>query len=114
MEIRSMFVHYSEWNGKDSFRLIPITTECPFNEVLYDPENKVLMVISKDKKEKPMFIPALDKKGKTITSRRTKEIQEERQVMDMYYEYYIESITDIKDFITMFAINYNHTALNVL
>lgn len=108
-----MFIHWAEWHNSPSFRAIPITKDCPFNEVLYDPETKILMIIGQDKKEKPMFIPKLDRKGRTIVIKDNK-IQEERQIMDMYYEYYIESIEDIRDFIALFAINNDHPALSIL
>ncbi|NCD06169.1 MAG: hypothetical protein EOL97_08625 [Spirochaetia bacterium] len=109
-----MFIHNAEWHEKESFRLLPINLNCPYNEMLYDCENKVLMIISKDKKQKPMFIPAINKKGKTITLRRTKELQQERQIIEMYYEYFLEDMEDIKDMIDLVAVNNLHPILRIL
>ena len=109
-----MFIHSAEWHEKRSFRLLPITLDCPYNEILYDCENKVLMIISKDQKEKPMFIPSLDKKGNTITLRKTQKLQQERHIISMYYEYFIDDVEDIKSFVSSIATNIDHPILSIL
>lgn len=115
-ETKSMFVYSTDWYGRQTFRMLPMTIECPFNEVLYDPNTKVLAVISKDKKDKPQMLPKLTDKGQVIPVK-TSEGQhyiEERRIMETYYEYYIDNKTDIEKFIHLFAVNIDHPILNII
>jgi hypothetical protein len=48
---KSMMLITSAWGSKKTFKLIPISPECPYNEAIFDVDNKVLAVISKQKKE---------------------------------------------------------------
>ena len=87
---------------------MPINEDCIFNEAIFDPEQKVLAVISKDIKEKPMMMPSLNDRGDIIATKRAngeQGWQEQRVIIDAYYEYYIEDMSDIIAFIKMFAIN---------
>lgn len=115
-ETKCMFVYSTDWYGRKSFRMLPMTNECPFNEVLYDPNTRVLAVISKDKKDKPQMLPKLTDKGQVIPLK-TGEGQhyiEERRIMETYYEYYIDNKSDIEKFIQTFAVNTDHPALNII
>ena len=101
-------IYAAKWNDKQTFRLMPINEDCIFNEAIFDPEQKVLAVISKDIKEKPMMMPRLNDRGDIIPTKRAngeQGWQEQRIIMDAYYEYYIEDMSDIIAFIKMFAIN---------
>lgn len=116
---KSMFIYSTDWYGRKSFRMLPINEDCPFNEVIFDPNTNVLAVISKDKKEKPQMLPKLNDKGQVIALKSGSDASqsryvEERRIMETYYEYYIDSMSDIKAFIEMFAVNPDHTALDVL
>lgn len=117
---QSMFVYNTDWHGSKTFRMLPMDKNCPFNEVIYDPETKVLAVVSKEYKEKPQMFPKLTDKGNTILKKGTTDLDnsnsyvEERVIMDIYYEYYIDDIEDIKDFVNFFANNYNHKALDII
>ncbi|HOK59404.1 MAG TPA: hypothetical protein PK432_00295 [Candidatus Dojkabacteria bacterium] len=88
--ISKMLIYSAEWNGQPSFRLIPIMDNCPFMEVMYNPEDCILAVISKTKTN--------------IPSVKTKEGEDG----EVFYEYYIESKQDILDFIKTVAVNYPH------
>jgi hypothetical protein len=115
-ETKCMFVYSTDWYGRKSFRMLPLTAECPFNEVIYDPNTRVLAVISKDKKDKPQMLPKLTDKGQVIPLRNSEGAQyvEERRIMETYYEYYIDNKSDIERFIQMFAVNSDHDALNIV
>ena len=66
------------------------------------------MLISKDIKEKPMMMPRLNDRGDIIPTKRAngeQGWQEQRVILDAYYEYYIEDMSDILLFVKMFAIN---------
>lgn len=67
----------------DTFRMIPVRSDCPYNEAIFDPEKKILFVISKQKEENI---------AKIKNSSR-------------FYEYAIITHEDIKNFIDAFAVN---------
>ena len=117
--MKNMLIYSTDWYGSETFRMLPITEECPFNEVIFDPSTKVLAVISKDQKEKPQMMPKLNDKGQIIPLKVTTEngqakYVEERKMMDTYYEYYLDKTDDIKAFINHFAVNPEHTSTRVI
>jgi hypothetical protein len=117
--MNNMMIYSTDWYGSKSFRMMPITEDCPFNEVIFDPTTKVLAVISKDQKEKPQMMPKLNEKGQLIPLKVTVEngqpkYVEERRMMDTYYEYYLDQVDDIKAFINQFAINPEHSATAII
>jgi hypothetical protein len=116
IKYNNMMVYHALWHGQKSFRMMPLSEDCPFNEVLYNPIEKVLAVISKDQKEKPQLLPKLNEKGELVKNKpgSSNPWQEERRMMPAYYEYYIEDMSDIDYFIKCFAVNADHMALNVL
>ena len=115
---QSMMIYASDWNGKETFRMLPIDVDCPYNEVIYDPENKVLAIISKEFKEKPQLFPKMTPKGDIIVKRtddpEKKPYVEERLMMDTYYEYYIKDSEDIQLFIDYLAINFSHKLIKLI
>lgn len=97
----------STWNQAKTFRLIPISLDCPYNEAIYDPEQKILAVISKECKETFQMVPKFDDKGDVLQAKRVREngkpYAEERRALDTWYEYYVEEADDIKAFIEWFG-----------
>lgn len=111
----NMLVYSTDWYGKRTFRMLPLSQDCPFNEVIFDPNTKVLAVISKEFKEKPHMFPKLNATGKPMSGTGAfSEVLEERLVMDTYYEYYIDNLRDVKNFVNRFAINNDHEVLSVI
>ncbi len=109
----NMMIYAAKWNDTDTFRLIPLTADCPFNEAIYDPTEKVLAIISKDAKQKPMMMPKISDKGLPIQVKRpdgSLGLQEQRVILDAYYEYYISEKADIREFVEKFAVNPSHKA----
>ena len=43
----SMICVTSVWNGQESFKVIPLVENCPYVEMIYDPEASMLVIISK-------------------------------------------------------------------
>ena len=68
----------------DTFKMIPILSGCPYNEATYNPTNKVLYVVSKEKK---------------VTSMRS------NNPIEVYYQYFFTTRDEIKKFIEMFSTN---------
>ena len=102
-----MMLLKSTWNQTKTFRLIPISLDCPYNEAIYDPEQKILAVISKECKETFQMVPKFDDKGDVLQAKRVREngkpYAEERRALDTWYEYYVEEADDVKAFIEWFA-----------
>jgi len=106
--MNNMMIYAAKWNDKQTFRMLPTTNDCPFNEAIFDPEQRVLAVISKDSKDKPLMMPRLNDRGDLIQAKRASGEtgwQEQRIIMKSYYEYYIENFDDITEFVTLFAVN---------
>ncbi len=105
-----MLLVTSSWGKSKTFKMIPATQDCIYNEAIYDPENKVLALISKDKKESMHMLPKLNEFGDLVPMRvgkrsNGKDYAEERKMMETFYEYYIEDMDEIKEFVKMFAVN---------
>jgi len=106
----SMLLITSTWGQEKTFKMIPVTPQSPFNEAIYDPANKVLALVGKDKKETFHMMPKLNELGDPQTLKigkrdNGKSFAEQRVSLDTYYEYFIEEPTEITDFVKMFAIN---------
>ncbi len=107
---KSMLLVTSTWGSKKTFKLIPALSDCPYNEAIFDADNKVLAVISKEKKESLHMLAKLNEFGDPQTmkiGRRAngKDYAEERKTLETFYEYYVENVNEVENFIKMFAIN---------
>ena len=109
--MKSMILYKSGW-GTDTafhptFKMLPTTIDCPFNEVLFDPQSKILAVVGKEKKQAYRMLPKLNDKGRQVVAveKGVPIDVQERKLMENFYEYYIEDVEDIKNFINMFALN---------
>jgi hypothetical protein len=109
--MKNMMLYKSGWgtetNFQPTFKMIPLTQECPFNEVLYDPQNHILAIVGKEKKQAYRLIPKLNDKGKPVVAveKGTPVEVQERKLMENFYEYYLENEDDIEKFINTFASN---------
>lgn len=107
----TMMVVKSDWNGRKTFKMIPITINCPYVECIYDPESKVLAVIGLTKKNVFHMMPKLDDNGdivpRKVKSEGSKPYKEDRRTIETFQEYYIHDKEEIKFFVDLFAINAN-------
>lgn len=107
---RSMILITSTWQGRPTFKMIPTSLDCPYNEVLFDPDSKILAIVGKEKKQTFHMIPKLDNNGFPVLIKGAKAnmgdaYQKERKILDSYYEYFITEEAEIRDFINRAAIN---------
>lgn len=107
---KSMLLVTSTWGNRKTFRLIPATTESAYNEAIYDPEVGVLALIGKEKKESFQMMPKLTELGdpqvlKIGKRPNGKDYAESRQVLETYYEYYVENKDEITDLVNRLALN---------
>lgn len=105
----NMLLVKSSWNEGETFRMLPISADCPYVECIFDPSQKVFVVISKIVKTTLHMLPKLDDNGdpaplktKRLNGRMVKE---ERKQIETFQEYYVEDMTAIEDIINLFAVN---------
>lgn len=106
----SMRLITSSWGPAKTFKMIPVTKDCPYNEVIFDVQQKVLAIISKESKESLHMLPKLNEVGdvsrlKIGKKENGKDYAEERKALVTFYEYYIEDKAEIVDFIKDLAKN---------
>ena len=106
---KSMLIVKSEWNGDQTFRMIPAHKDCPYVECIFDPKSKMLAVIGNTRKNVFHMIPKLDDNGdvvmKKVKTDASKPYKEERRTVETFQEYYITEKDEIVSFTHMFAIN---------
>lgn len=93
------------WQGQKSFRLMPVSKDCPYTEGLYDPNGKVLVLISVLKKESFHMVQRLDDDGHPIPTKDRKNAKQERKLLETFTEYYITEKVEIEEAIKDHAVN---------
>jgi hypothetical protein len=92
----SMLLVNSTWNDKQTFRTLPVSDNCPYIECIWEPEQKILVVISKITKTAFHMVPKLDDNGDPISVKTKrpngKSFKEEKKSVETFQEYYIEDI----------------------
>lgn len=109
MSENTMMLVQSTWNDKQTFRLIPISNECPYVECIMDPDTKVFVIISRITKTTLHMLPKLDDNGDALPAKvkraNGRAVREERQKIETFQEFYIEDVTAITDLVELFAVN---------
>lgn len=109
MSDKTMILVRSSWNNTETMRMVPVTENCPYVECIWDPENKVFVIISKVTKTTMHMLPKLDDNGDPIAVKvprpNGRTIREERKTIETFQEYYLEDKNSIKDIINMHAVN---------
>lgn len=105
-----MLLVTGSWGNNKTFKMIPVTNECPYNEAIFDRDGKVLALIGKEKKQSFHMLPKLTDMGDVQTlkiGRRAngKDFAEERKALETYYEYYIENPEEIEQVVKSLAVN---------
>ena len=106
---KNMLLVTGYWQNGDTFKLLPLTKECPYSEVIYDPNTTLLVVISKLAKPQFQMVPRLDDNGNKVRSTKPKQngkdYKEQRTTIDVFTEYYIVEKKEQEAFVEMFAAN---------
>ena len=103
MSDKTMMLVESTWQDTKTFKMIPVSNDCPYVECIYDPTSKVFVIISKVTKTSLHMLPKLDDYGKAVSGNRG--AKQERRALDTFQEYYIEEKDSIVDVINLFAVN---------
>lgn len=104
----TMLLISTTWNEKESFKMIPVDEKAPYAECIFDPESKVLVVISKVTKTALHMVPKLDQDGYPSMIQKGPNAgkqKQERKEINVFYEYYVEKPSDIKALIENVAVN---------
>lgn len=106
----NMMITTSNWGPYKTFKLMPMTGDCPYVEAIFDPSSKILAIISKIAKSSYHMVPKLDDNGDEIKLKIGKrqngqDNKEQRVLMDTHAEYYITDLDEAKSFIKVFAVN---------
>ena len=106
----NMYVVKSSWNEGETFRLIPVSEDCPYVECIFDPATKVFVIISKLSKTTLHMLPKLDENGdpSALKTKRAngRTVKEERKTIETFQEYYVEDMDAIKSLVEFFAVNH--------
>jgi hypothetical protein len=100
---KSMMLVQATWQESQTFRMIPISTDCPYVECIYDPATNVFVAISNIKKTTLHMLPKLDEYGQNITG--NKGPKQERHKLEVFQEFYVEDKKATEELINLFAIN---------
>jgi len=105
----NMLLVKSSWNEDQTFRMIPLSMDCPYVECIWDPGTKVFVVISRITKTTLHMLPKLDDncdpaplKTKRPNGRMVKE---ERRTIETFQEFYLEDAEAVKGLVTTFGVN---------
>jgi hypothetical protein len=107
---KSMMLITSSWGTKKTFKMIPATPDCIYNEAIFDLDSKVLALISKEKKESLHMVAKVNEWGDVVPMKigkrsNGKDYAEERKTLETFYEYYVEDAKDVKDIVARLAVN---------
>lgn len=105
----NMLLVKSSWNEDQTFRLIPLTLDCPYVECIWDPGTKVFVVISRITKTTLHMLPKLDDNGDPAPLKTKRPngrmVKEERRTIETFQEFYLEDADAIKGLVSTFGIN---------
>ena len=110
INFNSMMLTTSNWGPYKTFKLMPLTQDCPFIEAIFDPSSKILAIISKHSKQAYHFVPKIDDNGDPVKLRinkrpNGKDIKEQRVLLPTHAEYYVQDKSEIESILHLYAIN---------
>jgi len=108
--LKSMLLVTSTWDRQQTFKMIPVTKECPYLEVVYMPDEQVLAIVSTQVKQTFHMMPKLDENGDPAPRKNGGKGPEgpykrSRVSVETNYEYYIKDKKEAMQFVDMFSIN---------
>jgi hypothetical protein len=105
----NMKLYTSYWGQDKTFKLLPVSNDCPFMEAIYDPNVDMMVVISKNEKDNLQLVPRLDDDGEAMKAKKPKANKkthkEHRINMRTHQEHYLIERAEMDDFIKEFAVN---------
>ena len=107
----SMMIHTGPWGPVSTFKLFPVTKDCPYVECIYNVTEGVLAVIGVNRKEQFHMVNRLDDMGQPVEIKNAKRNpddphKKQRVTVNSYSEYYITERKEIEAFLEGVAINF--------
>lgn len=100
------------WSGnkKATFKMIPLSLDCPYIEAIFDPDHLALGIVGKYKKSNYDMVPTLNKDGDLVPKKKKCKpgefpFQQEKRLVEQWNEHEILTKEEICNFIEMFAVN---------
>jgi hypothetical protein len=102
--------YWGDANEQNSFKLIPVTNDCPFVEVVYVPNATLMVAISNIKKQNYQMFNKLDDNGeieytKKVDAKGNRIPKQRRTAVEVFQEQYIINFEEQEEFIKDFAVN---------
>jgi hypothetical protein len=108
---KTMLLITGDWDKQKSFRLIPVSKECPYAEGIFIPSSKALVLMSVLTKENFHMLPKIDDDGNHIQRKKMGQnnvtYKEQRVSLETFQEYYISEQEEIINLINLMCINSN-------
>jgi hypothetical protein len=99
----------SQWQGMPTFRMIPATNNTAFEEAIYDPQARALVVFSRFVKQSMHLVPRLSEEGDPMKATKPrpngKNYKEIRTTLETFPEHYVTVPEEIEHVINLHAEN---------
>ena len=102
---KQYYAYKTQIEGRETYALLPLTKDAVFAEGLYYPNEKFLLLLSKDTKEKFHIVERLTQFGVIERDKATNKEKKERVRMETNYEHYLFSPRDLEWFSNTYVIN---------
>lgn len=98
------------WANKETFKLIPVSNDCPYVEGFFDIDSQILVLLGKVKKSGYHMVEKIDDNGDPILKKRIVDPKDskykmERRLLESFTEYYIETQSCISEFLELMLVN---------
>lgn len=104
-----MMLYTTATNGIKTFGLMPLSSDCPFNEAIYMPTVEALAVLSKSNRDTFSMVERLDENGnptaQTGKGADGSKAKMQRVQVSTPWEYFIHEKDEIRDFVKKVAVN---------
>ena len=104
-------VHMNDSTPVATFTGIPVSDNCPYIELIFDPTTGILGIVSKHHKQLFHWVPRVSEDGMQIPVKDRVAVaaglvtKQQRIQIDSYHEYYIRNVEEIKSFLDKFVVN---------
>ena len=107
---KNMLLYTTATNGVKTFAMIPLSSDCPFNEAIYMPTLEALAVLGKTTRDTFSMLERLDENGNAIGQTGKggdpSKAKMQRVQISTPWEYFIHEKNEIIDFIKRNAVNW--------
>lgn len=104
----SMMLVTGNWGPTQTFKMMPVSNDCPYIECIFNPTAKILAIIGTHKKDQFHMVHKLDEDGEPMMRKKPspeEKYRKQRVSTETYSEYYLQEKEEIEEFIKNFAVN---------